>query len=284
MDREKKKLLLVAVSVGVFLVIIFSTAILLLTPRAPVGGAAFSAAHPIPPGTGALAFQQPPRLDYQDSAREADTPQMFQVAPVATATQETNVFITGGTLAGEGDTTVTITVPRPTTAAVPHAQPQPAAAAQPRAATPTTQAPPAARPQPAAAAQPRPATPPAQAPAAAAQPRPPTTAAIPVAAAPAARPAPAAQAPAAAQQRVRNDYWIQTGAFTARIRAEGARENLASRGITSIIENREIDGRTWYRVRVGPYTTAEEANYWLSLVRSIDGFDNSQVRQTVSVR
>ena len=274
MDREKKKLLLVAVSVGVFLVIIFSTAILLLTPRAPAGGAAFSAAHPIPPGTGALAFQHPPRLDYQDSAREADTPQMLQVAPVATATQETNVFITGGALAGEGDTTVTITVPRPTTVAVPNVPP--AAAARP--ATPVTQAAPAAAQTP--AAQPRPATPAQAAPA---TPATQATAAVPVAAAPAARPAPAPQA-AAAAQRVRNDYWIQTGAFTARIRAEGARENLASRGITSIIENREIDGRTWYRVRVGPYTTAEEANYWLSLVRSIDGFDSSQVRQTVSVR
>ena len=260
MDREKKKLLLVAVSVGVFLVIIFSTAILLLTPRAPAGRAAFSAAHPIPPGTGALAFQQPPRLDYQEPAREADTPQMLHVAPVATATQETNVFITGRVPNGEGETTVTITVPRPTTVAVPNA---PAAAAA-RPATPVTQAP---------AAQPRPAQ------------ATPAPQAVPVVAARPPQAAPATQAaPAAAQQRIRNDYWIQTGAFTARIRAEGARENLASRGITSIIENREIDGRTWYRVRVGPYTTAEEANYWLSLVQSIDGFDNSQVRQTVSVR
>ena len=264
MDREKKKLLLVAVSVGVFLVIIFSAAILILTPRASVDGAAFSAGHPVSPGTGALAFQHPPRAD-QDPAREAESPLAFQGAPVATATQETNVFISGGTVTGEGDTTVTITVPRPTTVAVPDA---PVAGAQNRPAanvarppTPVTQAPPAVTQ--------------AQPPVAAAQPRP------PAAAAPA---MPAARPPAAAQQRQRNDYWIQTGAFTARVRAEGARENLASRGITSIIENREIDGRTWYRVRVGPYTTAEEANYWLGLVRSIDGFDNSQVRQTVSVR
>jgi DedD protein len=77
---------------------------------------------------------------------------------------------------------------------------------------------------------------------------------------------------------------VQTGAFTAVVRAENAKETLASKGITSIIENRQVDGTTWYRVRVGPYTTENEANYWLALVQSIDGFAESQVRQTPSVR
>jgi DedD protein len=73
---------------------------------------------------------------------------------------------------------------------------------------------------------------------------------------------------------------VQTGAFSAKIRADDARELLASKGITSIVENRQINGRTWYRVRLGPYTSESEANYWLALVRSIDGFGESQVRQT----
>jgi DedD protein len=77
---------------------------------------------------------------------------------------------------------------------------------------------------------------------------------------------------------------VQTGAFTAIIRAEDAKETLASKGITSIIENRQIDGLTWYRVRLGPYTSESEAKYWLALVQSIDGFAGSQVRQTPSVQ
>ncbi|MDR1286019.1 MAG: SPOR domain-containing protein [Treponema sp.] len=68
------------------------------------------------------------------------------------------------------------------------------------------------------------------------------------------------------------------------MRAEGAREILASKGITSIIENRVVDGKTWYRVRVGPYTSENEANYWLSLVKTIDGFTESQVRLTGAQR
>jgi DedD protein len=86
------------------------------------------------------------------------------------------------------------------------------------------------------------------------------------------------QPAARAAPRSQQDYWIQTGAFSALVRAEGAKETLAAKGLSSIIDDREVDGQTWYRVRVGPYTSENEANYWLSLVRAIDGFDQSQVR------
>jgi len=78
-----------------------------------------------------------------------------------------------------------------------------------------------------------------------------------------------------------NDFWVQTGAFSAQVRAEDARELLAAKGITSIIENREINGKIWYRVRLGPYTSEREANHWLEIVKLIDGFSDSQIRQTV---
>jgi DedD protein len=42
-----------------------------------------------------------------------------------------------------------------------------------------------------------------------------------------------------------------------------------------------VDGQTWYRVRVGPYTSENEAGYWLALVRAINGFDQSQIRSTL---
>jgi DedD protein len=79
---------------------------------------------------------------------------------------------------------------------------------------------------------------------------------------------------------VQNDYWIQTGAFSALVRAEDVKETLASKGLSSIIDDRDVDGQTWYRVRVGPYTSENEANYWLALVKAIDGFNESQVRST----
>ena len=96
-------------------------------------------------------------------------------------------------------------------------------------------------------------------------------------------PKPAAK-PAAAPSKTYDTYWVQTGAFSTKIRAESAKESLASKGITSIIDNRDIDGKTWYRVRVGPYTSEAEANYWLALVKSIDGFADSQVRLSQASR
>jgi DedD protein len=89
-----------------------------------------------------------------------------------------------------------------------------------------------------------------------------------------------AASPAASRPRTRpqEDYWIQTGAFSALVRAEDAKEILASKGLASIIDDREVDGQIWYRVRVGPYTSENEANYWLTLVRAINGFDQSQIR------
>jgi DedD protein len=95
--------------------------------------------------------------------------------------------------------------------------------------------------------------------------------------------APAARTPANPSRprtRPQQDYWIQTGAFSALVRAEDAKEILASKGLVSIIDDREVNGQIWYRVRVGPYTSENEANYWLALVKAINGFDQSQVRSS----
>jgi DedD protein len=81
-----------------------------------------------------------------------------------------------------------------------------------------------------------------------------------------------------------NDYWVQAGSFAAKARAEDVKETLASKGITSIIENRDVNGATYFRVRIGPYTSQTEADYWLSLIKSINGFEDSQIWQSRSVR
>ena len=264
MEKEKKKLLLVAVSVGVFLVIIISAGILILTPKAPAGGAVFSSSQPIPAGSignlndsegrgfNSISFGQP----------------VLAEQPVVNAAPENNFYNNGtdSEAAGvNGDARVTISIPKPTTAAVPDV---PSVSIAPSAGKPaatvakpvSSAAVPAAAPKPAAAA-------------------------TPAAARPAASSTPASRpAASSSQPKTRNDYWVQTGAFTALVRAEGVKDTLASKGITSIIENREVEGRDWYRVRVGPYTTETEANYWLALVKAIDGFADSQVRQTVSAR
>jgi DedD protein len=239
MEKEKKKLLLVAISVGVFLVIVVGASLLMVSGNnsAPKGQ---SSAPVISSGIDPWASRVPE-----------------PVKPPETTPAETKPDSESQLLVSEDDVKqsedLTITVPAPRAAAVPDAPKvqRPAAAPTP------VQAKPVPKQEAPKTVQPRP----APTPVAAARPATPRT-----------------------DIKSFNDYWIQTGAFTTQIRAEGAKESLADKGITSVIDNSNVNGRTWYRVRVGPYISENEANYLLALVKSIDGFSDSQVRLTRSVR
>ncbi|MDR1870066.1 MAG: SPOR domain-containing protein [Treponema sp.] len=227
MEKEQKKILLVAVSVGVFLLVTITAAIVILTPRTPVEGSAFSSSRPIrvQPATETVNIQPQPE----------------------TGKTVVNIEDSGAAIPvdkNDGDS-LTINIPKPTTAAVPDS-------------------PEIVNPKPAVAAKPAPAAKPAAE-------KPAQTAAK--------KPATAVKSSA----KTANDYWVQTGAFSAIVRAEDVKEHLASKGLTSIIETRvrASDGIQLYRVRLGPYTSEKEANHWLEIVQSIDGFNDSQVRQTV---
>jgi len=234
MDKEQKKLLLVAVSVGVFLLVTITVAIMILTPKVNTEETAFSSSHSVSSGR----TQAPDNVVIPQPA-VINPPENTEPAAVVPNDPDR----------------VTIQVTRPTTAAVPDT-PDIAPSPPSRAVVATA---PAARP-----ASPTPAS--AQ------------SASKPVAATTTAA---STTTRTSSGTRTTNDYWIQTGAYSAIVRAEDMKELLASKGFTSIIESRVVDGRNLYRVRLGPYTSEREANYWLSLVKAIDGFGDSQVRQTV---
>ncbi|WP_304226519.1 SPOR domain-containing protein [Gracilinema caldarium] len=80
------------------------------------------------------------------------------------------------------------------------------------------------------------------------------------------------------------DYWVQTGAYSTKLRAENAKEQLKAKGISSVVDVKDVNGKTYYRVRIGPYTTQKEAQYWLSLVKNIDGFAESYVSSVQTKR
>ncbi|MCL2761861.1 MAG: SPOR domain-containing protein [Treponema sp.] len=246
---EKKKLLLVAISVGVVLLIVISVPLMVIAPRqAPSPSYTAMAIEPIDSWNRTYDSAIGAPVDIHEMMLN---PQAIVDTGYAETVQSEHIS------AGTRQVT-TITVRPPETAAVPTTTVR------------QVQNSPAARPAPAPAAKP--------APVARAVTATPKETAKP-AQAPAARPSTAASSSSKA-----NDYWVQTGAFSTKIRAEGAKESLASKGITSIIDNRDIDGKTWYRVRVGPYTSETEATYWLALVKAIDGFGESQIRQTQAVR
>lgn len=242
---EKKKLLLVAISVGVFLVIAIVAAIVVFQPKNAASGAIAGRpqsgsqtgvnnspppSYQLPPSNGyPPASIQPSPLDAVDLVRNPGDVPGLKPAPDGMSRQGEDFYVNGY---GPSSETV-ISVPKPSTAAVPETAPAGKAVA-------TTKP---AAPKPAVTAKP-----PAK--------------------------------PAATQTKTYNDFWVQTGAFSTVAKAEGVKETLAAKGITSIIENRDVDGKTLFRVRVGPYTSQSEANYWLSLIKTINGFEDSQIRQS----
>lgn len=72
--------------------------------------------------------------------------------------------------------------------------------------------------------------------------------------------APAAAAPATASAAPRNDtpYILQAGAFAASGDAEAVKARVALLGLSARVESATINGKTVYRVRMGPYATASE--------------------------
>lgn len=81
----------------------------------------------------------------------------------------------------------------------------------------------------------------------------------------------------AAVSKIPDQYWVQAASFTNKANAEAARAALAENKIDSeIFTYTDSNGKTYYRLRVGPYTTKTEAEYWRSRIVLIDEFADSQ--------
>lgn len=71
-------------------------------------------------------------------------------------------------------------------------------------------------------------------------------------------------------------YWVQVSALTSRKSADEARNKLGENQITAdVFTYTDNKKRLFYRVRVGPYTTKSEAEYWRTKISKIDSFQNS---------
>ncbi len=68
-----------------------------------------------------------------------------------------------------------------------------------------------------------------------------------------------------------SEYWIQVGSFSEKSTAEKLRNEFVSRGMSTIIATKEIGGRTYYQVKVGPYASSEDAKKWLLTVKAVRG-------------
>lgn len=91
--------------------------------------------------------------------------------------------------------------------------------------------------------------------------------------------------PASSAPKMSTQYWIQVASLTSRKNADTARETLGENKITAdVFTYKDNSDKLYYRVRVGPYTTKSEAEYWRTEIAKIDSFANSSsyVTSTVS--
>jgi cell division protein FtsN len=54
-------------------------------------------------------------------------------------------------------------------------------------------------------------------------------------------------------------YFVQAGAYRSEPEAQAQKGRLALKGLTSAVSEREQDGRTVYRVRLGPFDSKDDA-------------------------
>ena len=87
--------------------------------------------------------------------------------------------------------------------------------------------------------------------------------------------APAKPAPVASAQTVTSRFWVQAGSYTTTKNADQARSELESNKIPCEVFTSDVSGVLHYRVRVGPYTTKSEAEYWKQRIDEIPLFSKS---------
>jgi cell division protein FtsN len=92
-------------------------------------------------------------------------------------------------------------------------------------------------------------------------------------------------ATAAGKQIPVTQFWVQAAAFSNKKTADDARATLDTNKIAAdVFTYKDNKGRVFYRVRIGPYTTKSEAEYWRMRIVQIPEFakNESYVTSTVS--
>lgn len=79
-------------------------------------------------------------------------------------------------------------------------------------------------------------------------------------------------------------YWIQAGSFKSRSRAEDSQRSLSEKGWNARIISRDVHDETFFRVRLGPYPNAPEAQKFLDWLREIDSYEASYISQVYTTQ
>ena len=298
---EEKRILWICAAVGIFLSIVIGTALILHPPRKNITTAQTNAKPQqteqtwvlSPQASGSAFTAQPQNGGTQTQTAEQPAQNAQAILPsdtmLSSATAQVNgtetpntdnlttIDIIGASKSPEQQTAQGTREVQGTTGTQSTMQAQPTDSAQPKTASSAPSVP-ASKPK-GAAIHPAPPREPAKSQTAAKpQPKPAATPAKNAQSKPASTPAKPAPTPKAVDR-----YWVQAAAFTDKTNAETARGILADEKIPAeIFTYQDKKGLTYYRLRVGPYTTESEAEYWNSRIKLIDHFASSQTYVTNS--
>jgi cell division septation protein DedD len=244
MSAERKKLLWISISACVFVLLLLATGFFLLAPKKGSAQAPATVGNSAPP--------------------KAQDPQDYLSAPPTSPAIEQPKAPDGGVIVVYGDKP---TLPAATTPTSPLPQVQPIPASDAASAEATGSGESAA-----------PAVPAKKATAAK------QTAGSATGAAAGSAPAKAAAAkPAAKQAAVKaSEYWIQAGSFSSRGRADELKQSLAEKGMAALIIVKDVSGKSYYRVRIGPYASEPEAKGWLTKISGLPGCAGAYVSKTAA--
>lgn len=246
MAENSKKFLWLGAAVSLFALIVVGAAFILFSPG--------KSAQEVPLD---MAGKAEPRQDFpQDYV--ADAPQSDNLVTSTTSAGDI-IIVYGNDQTSGSDAKAAQSKPAATTIYV---SPTPTTTLAKPAQQPAAQ--PVPQPTPAAKAAPKAVPAPAPAPA------PVTTVKAPAKAAP---------APAKAPAPASGDFWIQTGSFSVRDNADALKASLAAKSLPAAISVKDVDGKSRYTVRVGPYATRAEASKWLSAAQSVKGAEKAWITQ-----
>lgn len=78
-------------------------------------------------------------------------------------------------------------------------------------------------------------------------------------------------------------YWVQAASYSTKKGADTARSTLDENRIPAeVFTYKDAKDKLYYRVRVGPYTTKSEAEYWKNRICQIDSFKDSKSYITIN--
>ena len=81
--------------------------------------------------------------------------------------------------------------------------------------------------------------------------------------------------PAATTSAAKGSYWVQVGSYATTDAAEKTKKDLAAKGYTSSIQSITANGKTYHRVKIGPYANRADVDSLLPKIKALPGMCDS---------